>query len=100
MSLRAKHEPRGASHPGKSTDRREENKVYGRYTITQPCLFSFRGFAMPRAFTLIELLVVITIIVVLLALLTPALDKAMYQAELAVCGANLRAIANGAIPYA
>jgi prepilin-type N-terminal cleavage/methylation domain-containing protein len=52
------------------------------------------------AFTLIELLVVITIIVVLLALLTPALDKAIYQAELAVCGANLRSIATGAVSYA
>src|SRR5688572_12261421 len=31
------------------------------------------------AFTLIELLVVITIIVVLLSLLTPALDRAIYQ---------------------
>src|SRR5688572_26273002 len=55
---------------------------------------------MARAFTLIELLVVITIIVVLLALLTPALDKAIYQAELAVCGANLKGIASGATIYA
>jgi prepilin-type N-terminal cleavage/methylation domain-containing protein len=52
------------------------------------------------AFTLIELLVVVTIIVVLLALLTPALDKAIYQAELAVCGAHLRTIATGATQYA
>src|ERR1041384_4524111 len=42
------------------------------------------------AFTLVELLVVVAIIVVLLSLLTPALDKAIYQAELAVCGADLR----------
>src|ERR1041385_7046662 len=40
------------------------------------------------AFTLIELLVVVTIIVVLLALLTPALDRAIYRAELLRCGAN------------
>jgi prepilin-type N-terminal cleavage/methylation domain-containing protein len=52
-----------------------------------------------RAFTLIELLVVVTIIVVLLALLTPALDRAIYQAELAVCGANLHAVAAGATGY-
>src|SRR6185295_546837 len=55
---------------------------------------------MRPAFTLIELLVVITIIVVLLSLLAPALDKAIYQAELAVCAANLRAIAGGAAIYA
>ena len=43
------------------------------------------------AFTLVELLVVITIIVILLALVTPALDQAVYQAELAACGAVLHA---------
>ncbi len=53
-----------------------------------------------RAFTLIELLVVVTIIVVLLALLMPALDKAIYQAELAVCGANLHGVSAGALAYA
>jgi prepilin-type N-terminal cleavage/methylation domain-containing protein len=51
-------------------------------------------------FTLIELLVVVTIIVVLLALLTPALDQAIYQAELSVCGARVRGIASGATIYA
>ncbi len=53
-----------------------------------------------RGFTLVELLVVITIIVILLALLVPAMDKAIYQAELAVCGANLKAIGNGVTTYA
>jgi prepilin-type N-terminal cleavage/methylation domain-containing protein len=48
-------------------------------------------------FTLVELLVVITIIVVLLALLTPALDSAITQAELAACGAT---IVTGGITYA
>jgi len=51
-------------------------------------------------FTLVELLIVITIIVVLLALLVPALDKAVYQAELAVCGSQLKAIATGGSTYA
>jgi prepilin-type N-terminal cleavage/methylation domain-containing protein len=53
-----------------------------------------------RAFTLIELLVVITIIVVLLSLLAPALDKAVYQAELAVCGSHLKTVATGVTVYA
>jgi prepilin-type N-terminal cleavage/methylation domain-containing protein len=53
-----------------------------------------------RAFTLIELLVVITIIVVLLALLTPALDRAVYSAELTVCAARLSAIGVSAQTYA
>ena len=55
---------------------------------------------MRTAFTLVELLVVITIVVVLLALLAPAMDKAIYQAELAVCGANQDALAGGATLYA
>jgi prepilin-type N-terminal cleavage/methylation domain-containing protein len=51
-------------------------------------------------FTLVELLVVIAIIVVLLALLAPALDQAVYQAELAVCAARQNAVATGAGVYA
>jgi prepilin-type N-terminal cleavage/methylation domain-containing protein len=52
------------------------------------------------AFTLVELLVVITIVVVLLALLTPALDRAIYQAELAVCAGQQKAAAAGVLQYA
>jgi prepilin-type N-terminal cleavage/methylation domain-containing protein len=51
-------------------------------------------------FSLVELLVVITIIVVLLALLTPALDQAIYQAELAACGAQLRGVTQASLVYA
>lgn len=54
----------------------------------------------PAAFTLIELLVVITIIVVLLALLTPALEKAVYEAEMARCAANMRGVGSGVTMYA
>jgi len=59
-----------------------------------------RRFPCPAAFTLVELLVVITIIVVLVALLAPAMDTAIYQAELAVCGSHLRVVAGAATVYA
>lgn len=53
-----------------------------------------------KAFTLIELLVVITVIVVLLALLMPALDQAVYQAELVRCASQERLIVSGVTTYA
>jgi prepilin-type N-terminal cleavage/methylation domain-containing protein len=52
------------------------------------------------AFTLVELLVVVAIIVILLALLAPAMDQAVYQAELAMCGAKLHALAGSVQNYA
>jgi len=52
-----------------------------------------------RGFTLIELLVVVAMLVVLLALLMPAMDQAIYQAELAVCGGNLRGLGQGMAAY-
>lgn len=51
-------------------------------------------------FTLIELLVVVTIIVVLLALLVPAMDKAIYQADLLGCATRQRAVSSSVIQYA
>lgn len=58
-------------------------------------------FAMKKsAFTLIELLVVVTIIVVLLALLVPSLDRAIYQTELTVCGTRLKGISTAVQTYA
>jgi prepilin-type N-terminal cleavage/methylation domain-containing protein len=50
-------------------------------------------------FTLVELLVVITIIVILLALLTPALDKAMEATAIAVCATNQHAMHGGVLSY-
>ena len=43
-----------------------------------------------RAFTLIELLVVISVVVLLMALLFPALSRARKQARAVVCQANLK----------
>jgi prepilin-type N-terminal cleavage/methylation domain-containing protein len=58
------------------------------------------NFKSQTGFTLIELLVVITIIVILMALLTPAMDQAIYQAELAVCAAQMNGVAKGVTVYA
>ena len=48
-----------------------------------------------RAFTLVELLVVVTIIVILIALLTPGLDRAVKMAEDVQCATNLRSVGMG-----
>ena len=56
--------------------------------------------AIRYGFTLVELLAVITIIVVLLALLMPAMDQAVYHAEMAVCATHLHTIAVAAQSYA
>jgi hypothetical protein len=48
----------------------------------------------------VELLVVIAIIVVLVALLSPALDRAIYAAQFAACAANQHAVVAGAVSYA
>lgn len=53
-----------------------------------------------RAFTLVELLVVVTIIVLLLSLLMPAMSKAVYQAQLVQCGGKLKVTATAVTTYA
>ena len=51
-------------------------------------------------FTLVELLVVIAILAVLMSLLTVAIDRAVYQATLAICGGGgQRGIATGVTRY-
>ena len=47
-----------------------------------------------------ELLVVIAIIVVLVAMVVPALERAVYEAEMAVCATRQRSAAMGAVNYA
>ncbi len=53
-----------------------------------------------RGLSLVEVLVVLGIIGILLAILAPVLNKAIYQSELAACGANLKALAAGSHAYA
>lgn len=53
-----------------------------------------------RAFTLIELLVVVAIIVALLAILVPSLNRAIETAKLAVCASNLHQTGNASLSYA
>src|ERR1041385_6535241 len=52
-----------------------------------------------RAFTLIELLVVVTIIVILLALFTPVLDKAIEAGQRAVCASNQHQLQRAVMLY-
>jgi prepilin-type N-terminal cleavage/methylation domain-containing protein len=66
------------------------------FTLVEPPAVSD---AKRPAFTLVELLVVITIIVVLLALLTPALDKAIYEAEKLQCLGRQRVLVQTCITY-
>lgn len=54
---------------------------------------------MKRAFTLVELLVVVSIIVVLIAMLLPAMEQASALAQRAACGSNLHAVHSGTINY-
>jgi prepilin-type N-terminal cleavage/methylation domain-containing protein len=68
--------------------------VHGRHYGMRVRTPAFPGF------TLVELLVVITIIVVLLALLTPALDRAIYEAEMVQDMAHMRGVAQTASVYA
>ena len=52
-----------------------------------------------RAFTLVELLVVVAIVCLLLALLTPSLQRAKEAARTTICGSNLRQLGNAVSVY-
>lgn len=53
----------------------------------------------PRGFTLVELLVVVTLVMLLVAVLLPAVSEARYTARFAVCQSNLRQIAISLTAY-
>ena len=55
---------------------------------------------MKHGFTLIQLLVVIGYIILLLALLSAAIDKIIYEADLTVCSIRLKGITSGTQLYA
>jgi len=63
-------------------------------------LFKVETTRSASAFTIVELLVVVTIIVVLLSLLVPAMSKAVYQAQLVKCATNYKYLAGGSTNYA
>ena len=53
-----------------------------------------------RGFTLVELLVVVSIITILVSMMVPAVEQAMYQAKVAACSANMKTVALAATQYA
>ncbi len=55
--------------------------------------------AQPRGFTLVELLVVVSVIALLIALLLPAMSKAIFSARLAKCLSDKRQITLSAFLY-
>lgn len=59
-----------------------------------------RGSTKRPAFTLLELMVVTAIIALLLAMLMPAIDRAVYAAQMAAEGANLKGSVEGLYSYA
>ena len=56
--------------------------------------------ARPAAFTLIELLVVVSLIVLLIAMLLPALGNARQVARTTICSSNMKQLSGAAVAYA
>jgi prepilin-type N-terminal cleavage/methylation domain-containing protein/prepilin-type processing-associated H-X9-DG protein len=77
----------------KTSDARQRGPSQGREPIgaCHPSIINYQSsFVNPKGFTLIELLVVISIIVLLVAILLPCLQRARRQARTVGCQANLR----------
>src|SRR5688572_5312451 len=91
--LGAKHDPRRA------LERSMAPKVQSGLQVGRVGQAITLGTHMRRAFTLVELLVVMTIIVVLIALLAPSLDKATSAARNVVCMSNLHVWTYGMRQY-
>jgi prepilin-type N-terminal cleavage/methylation domain-containing protein len=53
----------------------------------------------PVGFSLVEMLVVITVLVVLLSMLLPAINGARYAARQTLCGSNLRGLISASLAY-
>jgi len=70
--------------------RKSERRQAKRQAKPRPILNSRSKIGNPRAFTLIELLVVISILVLLMAILLPALGRVRRQAKALRCRANLK----------
>jgi prepilin-type N-terminal cleavage/methylation domain-containing protein len=100
LSKRAILSPAGARIQSGTPAVRDGPKEHRMIHRTRGPGFTPAAAARPGGFTLVELLVVVTIIVVLLALLTPALSKAVYQGQLVQCAGRLKASSAAVVQYA
>jgi len=65
----------------------------------EPVNATTRSIPAGRAFTLVELLVVVALVCLLLAMLTPSLQRARESSRTVICGSNLRQLCNGVAAY-